>query len=117
MELCQRFPPPKKNLIFVVKVKMALYNGGIARSNKPEHASNTPGIQRWEDIEIIYAGQIMKNDETLASYHVPPVRCVDQYLDRIFIRIEGNANPHFQNISCLLLNDNITTLLPITAGL
>ena len=54
------------------KVKEALFNGGIARSNKPEHIRNTPGIQKWEDIELIYAGQRMENDKTLESYHVPP---------------------------------------------
>lgn len=56
------------------QVKEALFNGGIARSNKPEGIRNTPGIQKWEDIELIYAGQRMDNEKTLASYHVPPVR-------------------------------------------
>ena len=59
------------------QVKEALFNGGIARSNKPEEVRNTPGIQKWEDIELIYAGQKMANDKTLETYHVPPVRfCV-----------------------------------------
>lgn len=34
----------------VHRVKQALYEGGIARSNKPEGVSSTPGIQRWEDL-------------------------------------------------------------------
>lgn len=34
----------------VHKVKQALYEGGISRSNKPEDVRNTPGIQRWEDL-------------------------------------------------------------------
>eukprot|EP00889_Picochlorum_renovo_P003820 jgi/Picre1/30850/NNA_006209.t1 len=54
------------------QVKEALFNGGIARSNKPEEVRNTPGIQKWEDIELIYAGQKMANDKTLETYHVPP---------------------------------------------
>lgn len=56
------------------QVKEALFKGGIARSNKPENIRNTPGIQKWEDIELIYAGQRMENEKTLATYHVPPVR-------------------------------------------
>jgi hypothetical protein len=55
-----------------LKVKEALFKGGIARANKPSDVSNTPGIQKAEDIELIYAGQRMENDKTLASYHVPP---------------------------------------------
>lgn len=55
------------------QVKQALFKGGLARSNKPAEVRNTPGIQKWEDIELIYAGQRMDNDETLSAYHVPPV--------------------------------------------
>lgn len=58
----------------VSKVKQALFVGGIARSNKPEGVRNTPGIHKWEDLELIYAGQRMADDKTLADYHVPPVR-------------------------------------------
>ena len=29
----------------VERVKQALFSGGIARANKPEHIRNTPGIQ------------------------------------------------------------------------
>ncbi len=55
-----------------LKVKEALFKGGIARANKPDDVRNTPGIQKAEDIELIYAGQRMANDKTLASYNVPP---------------------------------------------
>lgn len=90
-----------------LKVKEALFKGGIARANKPDDVRNTPGyvsmsgketnrfsysltrassrsvarlffsIQKAEDIELIYAGQRMANDKTLASYHVPPgCKCI-----------------------------------------
>lgn len=32
------------------RVKQALFDGGIGRSNKPEGVRNTPGIQRWQDL-------------------------------------------------------------------
>lgn len=35
--------------------------------------SGPPGLQKWEDLELIYAGQRMANDKQLADYHVPPV--------------------------------------------
>jgi hypothetical protein len=56
-----------------LQVKQALFNGGIARANKPDGVRNTPGIRQWEDLELIYAGQRMANDRALAEYHVPPV--------------------------------------------
>ncbi len=34
----------------VHRVKQALFDGGIGRSNKPEGVRNTPGIQRWQDL-------------------------------------------------------------------
>ena len=64
-----RRPRPPREL----QVKQALFKGGIARSNKPAPASNTPGIHKWEDLELIYAGQRMADGKTLAEYHVPPV--------------------------------------------
>ena len=27
---------------------------------------------RWEDLRLIYAGQVMADDLTLADFHVPP---------------------------------------------
>ena len=54
------------------QVKKALFDGGIARANKPEGVRNTPGIQKWEDLELIYAGQRMADSDQLAKYHVPP---------------------------------------------
>jgi hypothetical protein len=57
----------------VAQVKQALFAGGIARSNKPEHIRNTPGIQKWQDLELLYAGQRMDDAKTLREYHVPPV--------------------------------------------
>lgn len=56
----------------MLQVKQALFKGGIARSNKPEHIRNTPGINKWEDLELIYAGQLMENAAPLYKYHVPP---------------------------------------------
>lgn len=32
------------------RVKQALFDGGIGRSNKPEGVRNTPGIQQWQDL-------------------------------------------------------------------
>jgi hypothetical protein len=54
------------------KVKQALFAGGIARANKPDGIRNTPGIKKWEDLELLYAGQRMANEKKLAEYHVPP---------------------------------------------
>ncbi len=33
-----------------MQVKQALWNGGIERSNKPQHVRNTPGLERWQDL-------------------------------------------------------------------
>lgn len=52
------------------QVKQALFKGGIQRANNPNRV--TPGINKWEDIDIIYAGQNMKNDKKLTEYNVPP---------------------------------------------
>ncbi|GHP10485.1 hypothetical protein PPROV_000921600 [Pycnococcus provasolii] len=52
------------------RVKQALFNGGIARSNNPNGI--TPGIQAWSDIALIYAGRQMEDTKTLESYNVPP---------------------------------------------
>ncbi|DBB01563.1 TPA: hypothetical protein ACH3X1_000211 [Trebouxia sp. C0004] len=54
------------------KVKQALWDGGIQRSNKPASKRNTPGLQRWEDLTLMYACQRMDNDKQLREYHVPP---------------------------------------------
>jgi len=59
---------------FCLQVKQALFEGGIARTNKPEGIRNTPGIQKWEDLELIYAGQRMEDKKEMSYYHVPPVR-------------------------------------------
>lgn len=56
----------------VEKVKRALFDGGIARSNKPPGKSATPGIRSWDDLELLYAMERMEDDKTLAHYHVPP---------------------------------------------
>ncbi|GAX84182.1 hypothetical protein CEUSTIGMA_g11605.t1 [Chlamydomonas eustigma] len=57
----------------VAKVKQALWSGGISRSNKPEGKRTTPGLRDWMDLELIYAGQKMSdNEQTLDHYHVPP---------------------------------------------
>jgi hypothetical protein len=56
----------------VARVKQALFAGGIARSNKAPPASATPGIQRWQDLELVYAGQRMADEAPLAAYRVPP---------------------------------------------
>ncbi len=63
----------------VQRVKEALFKGGIA-------ASSPDGmIQQWQDLELIYAGQIMTDNESLlSSYHVPPVcvqtLCLQKYI-------------------------------------
>jgi hypothetical protein len=56
----------------VARVKQALWAGGIQRSNKPEGRRSTPGLQKWEDLELIYAGQVMADSRQLQEYHVPP---------------------------------------------
>ncbi|KAF5843779.1 hypothetical protein DUNSADRAFT_8295 [Dunaliella salina] len=57
----------------VEKVKQALWNGGIQRANAPEAMRSTPGLRKWQDLELIYAGQRMQDDSLpLAAYHVPP---------------------------------------------
>ena len=49
----------------------ALWRGGIERANNPN--GNTPGMKGPEDIALIYAGQIMKDEKKLQDYNVPPV--------------------------------------------
>ncbi|KAK9839277.1 hypothetical protein WJX81_005455 [Elliptochloris bilobata] len=56
----------------VARVKQALWDGGIQRSNKPESVRNTPGLHRWQDLTLSYAGQHMEDDKRLMEYHVPP---------------------------------------------
>ncbi|CAG9466518.1 unnamed protein product [Pedinophyceae sp. YPF-701] len=59
------------------RVKEALMEGGIERANPPPARRHTPGIRTWEDLELIYAGQIMDNDRKLSEYRVPPgCRCL-----------------------------------------
>eukprot|EP00798_Chlamydomonas_sp_ICE-L_P021027 gene21027-27896_t len=63
--------PPRKDMDHMVK--KALWTGGIERSNKPEGKRSTRGLQCWEDLALIYAGQLMSdNDASLSVYHVPP---------------------------------------------
>ncbi|KAL3136487.1 hypothetical protein ABBQ38_005741 [Trebouxia sp. C0009 RCD-2024] len=54
------------------KVKQALWKGGIERSNKPASKRNTPGLQKWQDLTLMYACQHMADDKLLRDYHVPP---------------------------------------------
>ncbi|KAJ9516779.1 hypothetical protein V8C86DRAFT_2476408 [Haematococcus lacustris] len=57
----------------VERVKKALWAGGIARSNKEEGRRATPGLQDWDDLELIYAGQILSdNSAPMSAYRVPP---------------------------------------------
>jgi hypothetical protein len=44
----QLSPPRARRPRF--QVKRALFDGGIARSNKPEGRSATPGIRSWQDL-------------------------------------------------------------------
>ena len=48
-----------------------MWRGGIERANNPN--GNTPGMKGPEDIALIYAGQIMKDEKKLQDYNVPPV--------------------------------------------
>ncbi|CAL5224236.1 g6888 [Coccomyxa viridis] len=57
--------PPEK------EVKQALWAGGIKRANKPADKSSTPGMARWGDLSLIYAGQIMDDEKQLQEYRVP----------------------------------------------
>ena len=52
----------------VQRVKEALFAGGFAQS------ASDGGIRSWSDIDLIYAGMVMDNGETMSHYHVPPVR-------------------------------------------
>ena len=45
-ELCN----PKPLCAAHAQVKQALWQGGIERSNKPQHVRNTPGLERWQDL-------------------------------------------------------------------
>eukprot|EP00879_Flechtneria_rotunda_P014381 GHRR01015027.1.p2 GENE.GHRR01015027.1~~GHRR01015027.1.p2 ORF type:complete len:133 (-),score=32.59 GHRR01015027.1:1738-2136(-) len=36
--------------VLYLQVKQALWDGGIARSNKPIEKSNTPGLNSWSDL-------------------------------------------------------------------
>lgn len=63
---CARYLRNQSHL--VQRVKEALYAGGFAQS------ATDGGIRSWSDIELIYAGMVMDNDQELARYHVPPVR-------------------------------------------
>eukprot|EP00775_Hariotina_reticulata_P011179 gene11179-11329_t len=56
----------------VAQVKQALFAGGIHRANKPPAKSNTPGINSWNDLALLYAMQVMQDDKQLQDYHVPP---------------------------------------------
>ena len=56
----------------VGRLKQALWNGGIQRANRPAEVAATPGLQRWEDLAVAYAHQVMADDKKLSDYHVPP---------------------------------------------
>uniref|UniRef100_A0A383WL67 Ubiquitin-like domain-containing protein n=1 Tax=Tetradesmus obliquus TaxID=3088 RepID=A0A383WL67_TETOB len=56
----------------VAQVKQALWAGGIARVNKAPEQSSTPGMKDWSDLALLYAMQVMEDDQPLAAYHVPP---------------------------------------------
>ena len=47
----------------VGRLKQALWNGGIQRANRPAEVAATPGLQRWEDLAIAYAHQVMADDK------------------------------------------------------
>lgn len=50
----------------VQRVKEALFAGGVSRSDDL--------IQQWADLELVYAGSVMTDNEALLSdYHVTPV--------------------------------------------
>lgn len=53
------------------RVKQALFNGGLNANDESNHYK-TNGIDSWEDIEIIYAGQRVGDDKQMEEYNVPP---------------------------------------------
>ena len=52
----------------VAEIKQRLFNGGMNAKTNPD-----TGIESWEDITLIYAGQKMQNGHKPSEYHVPPV--------------------------------------------
>eukprot|EP00955_Chlamydomonas_euryale_P111058 366036-Chlamydomonas_euryale.AAC.13 len=42
----------------VAEVKQALWAGGIARANKPPERGGVPGMRQWQDLALVYAGQV-----------------------------------------------------------
>ncbi|KAK3269398.1 hypothetical protein CYMTET_22154 [Cymbomonas tetramitiformis] len=56
----------------VKDVKKKLWEGGCGRGGEMTAGGPRKLIARWEDIVLIYAGQYMAEDLSLAEYHVPP---------------------------------------------
>ena len=56
----------------VGRMKQALWEGGIHRSDKASEIGE--GMSSWEDLVLVYKGQVMNNNlKQLAHYNVPPV--------------------------------------------
>ena len=49
------------------RVKQALFDGGL---NSSRVGAKNYGIDSWDDIEIIYAGQQIENEKPMEDYNV-----------------------------------------------
>ena len=49
------------------RVKRALFDGGLSRERP---GGKNPGIESWQDIAIVYAGQQIENARSLEDYNV-----------------------------------------------
>lgn len=65
----------------VARVKQALVAGGISNADRPAHVRHTPGIRTWEDLELIYAGQLMEVSAGLRAR----AECREQPKQRLFV--------------------------------
>ena len=54
-------------------IKRRLWEGGLGRGAEMSTGARKV-IARWEDIMLVYAGQMMADDVALGEYHVPPAR-------------------------------------------
>lgn len=72
MSIRGRQSPETQVLSLRLQVKQALWAGGIERANKPAEQRVTPGLRSWEDIEIIYAGELQQHTVSCSVHWATP---------------------------------------------